>query len=152
MTPRRLLLLLAVLAVVAAVGAAALPRPETAEERVARITSELRCPVCQGQPVADSPSQTAREMRALVAQRVAEGRSDDEIRAEFVRAYGEWILLEPPLLDPRGLVWLLPLAAIALGALLVMTRLRAPPEAVPADDDEVARIRALTATEEAADL
>ena len=65
-------------------------------------------------------------MRALVAQRVAEGRTDDEIRAEFVRSYGDWILLSPPLLSPNGLVWLAPLLAIALGAWLAWRRLLSP--------------------------
>jgi cytochrome c-type biogenesis protein CcmH len=71
-------------------------------------------------------------MRALVEQRVAEGRSDDQIRAEFRDAYGDWIFLSPPLLDPRGLVWVLPLAAILAGAALIAARLgRAPPARAP---------------------
>src|SRR5207253_5629323 len=87
---------------------------------------ELGCPVCKGLSVADSPSEAASSMRALVAQRVAEGRSDDEIRAEFVRSYGDWILLSPPLLSANGLVWLAPLLAIAFGAWLAWRRARAP--------------------------
>ena len=116
----------------AGVAWAARPQPLTAAERVDRISAELRCPVCQGLSVADSPSETARSMRALVAQRVAEGRSDDEIRAEFVRSYGDWILLSPPLLSANGLVWLAPLLAIAFGAWLAWRRARAP-AAVPAE-------------------
>ena len=95
-------ILVGAFAVAVAVAVAAAPRAETAEDRVTRISAELRCPVCQGLSVADSPSDTARAMRALVRQRVAEGRSDDEIRAEFRRAYGDWVLLSPPLLDARG--------------------------------------------------
>jgi cytochrome c-type biogenesis protein CcmH/NrfF len=84
-------------------------------------------------------------MRALVEQRVAEGRSDEEIRDEFRRAYGDWILLAPPLVDPRGAVWLLPLAAVIAGALFVAARLgRAPPATPPsADQLRVLRERAL---------
>jgi cytochrome c-type biogenesis protein CcmH len=132
---RRLVVLLAALAIAVAAASVALPRPETGEERVARIAAELRCPVCQGLSVNDSPSDSAREMRALIEQRVAEGRSDEEIRDEFRGAYGDWILLSPPTGDARGLIWLVPVAAIAIGALLVLTRLRggtralAPPTA-----------------------
>ena len=132
MTMSRMVLLAAVLVLAAGVAWAARPQPLTAAERVDCISAELRCPVCQGLSVADSPSETARSMRALVAQRVAEGRSDDEIRAEFVRSYGDWILLSPPLLSANGLVWLAPLLAIAFGAWLAWRRARAP-AAVPAE-------------------
>ena len=131
----RIALVAGALAVALAVGVAALPRAETSEQRVERIAAELRCPVCQGLSVADSPSDTAREMRALVAQRVAEGRSDDEIRAEFRRSYGDWIFLAPPLLDPRGAVWLVPLLVVVAGIALVAMRLgRAPPANAPSPD------------------
>jgi len=132
MTMSRMMLLAAVLVLAAGVAWGARPQPLTAAERVDRISAELRCPVCQGLSVADSPSETARSMRALVAQRVAEGRSDDEIRAEFVRSYGDWILLSPPLLSANGLVWLAPLLAIAFGTWLAWRRARAP-AAVPAE-------------------
>lgn len=133
----RVALLIGGLAVALAVAAAVAgtPRADTPERRVDRIAAELRCPVCQGLAVADSPSDTARAMRALVAQRVAEGRSDDEIRDEFRRAYGDWILLSPPLFDPRGAVWLLPLAVILLGTRIVAARLgRAPPAPPPSSE------------------
>jgi cytochrome c-type biogenesis protein CcmH len=141
----RIALIAGAVAVALAVGIAALPRTETPEQRVERIAAELRCPVCQGLSVADSPSDTAREMRALVAQRVAEGRSDDEIRAEFRRSYGDWIFLSPPLLDPRGAVWLIPALVVLAGGALVALRLgRAPPASAPSPDQlRVLRERAL---------
>lgn len=134
MSPR-IVLLAGFVVCAAAVAVAVAPRAETPAERVERLAAQLRCPVCQGLSVADSPSETARDMRALIEQRVAEGRSDDEIRAEFGAAYGDWIFLEPPLLDARGAVWLLPLAALAGGAAFVAARLgRAPPAPRPTDE------------------
>jgi len=149
MTARRLALLGAAVVMAAALAWAARPQPVSAADRVDRIAAELRCPVCQGLSVADSPSETARSMRALVAQRVAEGRTDDEIRAEFVRSYGDWILLSPPLLSPNGLVWLAPLAAIAFGAWLAWRRARAP-ALMPAEISpaERAELEALVAADE----
>ena len=125
-TVRRVVLLAAAVAVIAAVGWTARPQPVTAAGRVESITAELRCPVCQGLSVSDSPSETAREMRDLVAQRVAEGRTDDEIRAEFRRSYGDWVFLTPPLLGLTGLVWLVPVAALLLGALFAVRFVRPP--------------------------
>lgn len=145
----RLAIVSGLLALAAAVALAALPRVETAQERVDRISAELRCPVCQGLAVADSPSATARAMRALIAQRVAEGRSDEEIRDEFRRSYGDWVILSPPLLDARGIVWLLPVAAVLLGALFAWSRVaRAAPE-LPRPTDE--QLRALRERELAED-
>lgn len=150
MTTARWIIVAAVLAVGLAIAWTARPQPLTAAERVDRISAELRCPVCQGLSVQDSPSETARSMRALVAQRVAEGRTDDEIRAEFVRSYGDWILLSPPLLSFSGLVWLAPLAAIVLGAALAWSRARAPatvPAVAEPTDAELRRLRELVASE-----
>lgn len=124
---RRVAIVVGILVVLAAVTAVAMPRPETADERVARIAAELRCPVCQGLSVNDSPSESAREMRAMIRRGVADGRTDDEIREQFRSAYGDWILLAPPTGDPRGLVWLVPVVAIAAGLVLVWSRLRAAP-------------------------
>lgn len=128
----RLLIIVGLIAVALAVGIAAIPKAETPADRVARLASELRCPVCQGLSVEDSPSDTAREMRVLIARRVQEGRTDAQIRAEFRAAYGDWIFLSPPLLSPRGVIWLVPLAVIAVGLALIGARLRrAAPTAAP---------------------
>jgi cytochrome c-type biogenesis protein CcmH len=149
-TTPRWILVAAILIVGLAVAWSARPQPITAAERVERISAELRCPVCQGLSVQDSPSETARSMRALVAQRVAEGKTDDEIRAEFQQSYGDWILLSPPLLSTSGLVWLAPLAAVAAGAWLAWRRAHAPVPVTAGNEpaaEELRRLRELVASE-----
>lgn len=122
----RLIWFAAVAAVlVVAVGLATAP-PAPAD-RVEEIASRIRCPVCQSVSVAESPSDQARDMRQIIAEQVAEGRSDEEIVAFFVDRYGEWIVLAPP---PRGgtlALWLLPPAAILLGVILALGRRRRLP-------------------------
>ena len=152
MTRTRWLIVVAVLLTVLAVAWSARPQAVPAAERVDRIAAELRCPVCQGLSVQDSPSETARSMKDLIATRVAEGRTDDEIRAEFQRSYGDWIVLSPPLLSLGGIVWLAPLVAVIGGALLALDRARAPAAtAAEPTDDEVRHLRALVAREEGDD-
>lgn len=85
-------------------------------ERVERLTEQLRCPVCDGLAVADSPSSTARAIAADVRSRVATGETDDEIRSAYVAQYGEWVLLEPPAGGVGALAWLLPVTLVAAGA------------------------------------
>src|SRR5213592_2388917 len=136
----RIVIAAAFLALAAALVLAARPHEPTADERVDRITAELRCPVCQGLSVKDSTSETARQMRDLVTQRVREGKSDAEIEAEFRAAYGDWILLSPPVASWSGLVWLVPIAALAAGLVLVTGRLRSTdmPEVAAPSPNEVA--------------
>src|SRR5206468_4439152 len=97
---------IAVLALAGALAFAARPHETTADERVDQITTELRCPVCQGLSVKDSTSVTARQMRDVVAQRVREAKTNAEIEAEFRAAYGDWIFLLPSRASLAGLVCL----------------------------------------------
>ncbi len=146
-------MLVALLAVVGAVAWSARPHDETASERVDRITSELRCVVCQGLSVKDSPSESARQMRDIVVQRVAAGRTDEQIRDEFRANFGDWVVLAPPLGSWAGLIWLVPIAALLTGIALAWRWLRVRPEALPeAPAAEVAALRARVAREEALDL
>ncbi|MBI2325276.1 MAG: cytochrome c-type biogenesis protein CcmH [Chloroflexi bacterium] len=146
----RVAIVIGFLAVAAAVIVAGAPRAETPAQRVERIAAELRCPVCQGLSVADSSSDTARAMRALIEERVAQGRTDDEVRDEFRRAYGEWIILSPPLLDARGAVWVLPVVALIAGAVVAWLRLgRTPPVAGSPSPEQLRALREREIAEEA---
>ena len=149
----RIVIAIALLALAAALVFAARPHEVTADERIGQITTELRCPVCQGLSVKDSTSETARQMRDLVAQRVREGKSNAEIEAEFRAAYGDWIFLSPPVASWSGLVWLVPIAALGAGLVLVSGRLRgadAPLSSEPSAT-QVAALRERVAREEAAE-
>lgn len=152
MSRRRLVMLVAVLAIAGAVAWAARPQPDTQAGRVDRITAQLRCVVCQGLSVRDSPSETARQMRAVVVQRVEEGRTDQEVLDEFRASYGDWIILSPPLLGWSGLIWLAPLAALLLGLAFARRWMRpaARPHVEPSPAD-VATLRERVAREEALD-
>jgi cytochrome c-type biogenesis protein CcmH len=153
MTRERALILVALLAILGAVAWSAWPHEATAAERVDRITSELRCVTCQGLSVKDSPATSARQMRDLVVQRVAEGRTDEEIRDEFRASYGDWVLLSPPATSWTGLIWLVPVVALAAGLAVVVGRMRAVvPSAAAPSPRELAALRERVAREEALDL
>ncbi len=101
------------------------------EDRARALGERIRCPVCTGESIADSPSDTARAMMDLVRTRIAEGRSDQEIIDELVGSYSASVLLDPPASGSTLWLWVLPLVGLAGGAWLVTTRFR-PGEVAPA--------------------
>jgi cytochrome c-type biogenesis protein CcmH len=96
------------------------------ESRAKEVAGLLRCPVCQGLSVADSPSTMASNMRAQVRELLAAGYDEDQILAYFERSYGEFVRLKPALRGVNWLVWLAPIAGLLLGALVIAWALRAP--------------------------
>lgn len=94
------------------------------EARTRALASQLRCPVCQGLSIQDSPTELAQNMRSVVREQLAEGRTPDQVKAYFVSRYGEWILLEP---EPRGFnltIYLLPVLALLAGGIFVAFAIR----------------------------
>jgi cytochrome c-type biogenesis protein CcmH len=89
------------------------------EARTTALASELRCPVCQGNSIQDSPSELAQQMRDLIRDQLRAGKTPEQVRAYFVDKYGEWILLTPRATGFNLVVYLVPLAAILLGGVIV---------------------------------
>ena len=99
------------------------------EARVQKLGKQLRCAVCQGVSVADSPASMARAQLDTVRALVAEGKTDQEVVDYFVTRYGEWVLLEPTAEGFNWLVWLGPVALVAVGGFVIWRQLqRGPPE------------------------
>ncbi|MCH6546586.1 MAG: cytochrome c-type biogenesis protein CcmH, partial [Deltaproteobacteria bacterium] len=94
------------------------------QEQVRRIAAELRCPVCQALSVADSPSEMAQQMRAIIQQQLKEGKSPDEVKTYFISKYGEWVMLAPTAKGFSLLIWILPFVALGGGILFVVFTVR----------------------------
>ena len=120
----------ALVLVAALVGSAPAPLPAqpparpVSEQTVHDVAAQLRCVVCQNLSVADSPSEMANQMRAIVRERLQAGESPAEVIQYFVDRYGEWILLAPRRQGFNWLVWLFPVAAVAVGLAVVAVVVR----------------------------
>ena len=106
--------------VVGAPKGAALVGPAL-DARTEEVGALLRCPVCQGLSIADSPASMATKMKARVRELLAAGYDEEQILAYFERSYGEFVRLEPARRGINWLVWLAPPLAL-LGGLVFVRR------------------------------
>ena len=80
-----------------------------------QIADQLRCPVCRGIPISESPAELAQDMMKVIREKLGKGESEEQILKYFEDRYGEWILLSP---KPQGfnlLVWVLPVVLLIGG-------------------------------------
>lgn len=98
----------------------------TETDRVQKIGSSIMCPVCQGESIASSPSEMARDMMALVSERVEQGASDSEIINELLHSYTGALLLDPPVSGPTIVLWIAPALALLAGIGVILWWRRQP--------------------------
>ena len=94
------------------------------DARTEEVGGLLRCPVCQGLSVADSPATMASNMKAEVRNLLAAGYTEEQVLAYFERSYGEFVRLQPQLRGVNWLVWLGPVAVLLAGGATVLLALR----------------------------
>lgn len=98
------------------------------EARAQALFDGIRCVVCQHEAIADSPAGVAADMRRLVREEIATGRTDAEIRDGLVQRYGDYVLFRPPVRAGTWLLWFGPfLLVVAAGAMLFLRSRRGPP-------------------------
>jgi cytochrome c-type biogenesis protein CcmH len=105
------------------------------ERRAMEISAELRCPVCQGLAIGDSPSLMASNMKEQVRELLARGYTEPQILSYFEKSYGQFVLLKPKFQGVNSLVWLLPILVLAIGVVLVVSKAKKL-EAAPVQADE----------------
>jgi cytochrome c-type biogenesis protein CcmH len=124
---RTIFLLLGIVAIVAAfwsllsLNAAT---HKTLDQQVYEVGSQLKCPVCQSESVADSPALIAQQMRGVIRQQLQSGRSEQQVLQYFIDTYGEQIAWSPPWQGFTLLAWLVPIALVLIGAAFLFFTLR----------------------------
>lgn len=122
-------------------------RPATLDERVNQVASQLQCPICNGESVADSPSALAGQMRAVIRQQLQSGASEQQVIGYFVSRYGESIRQQPPKSGFTLLMWLGPLVMLLAGIFIVAQVARHWRALAPAGEVDLAA-QALSADDE----
>ena len=85
------------------------------EERVMKLSKELRCLVCQNETLADSRAELAVDLRGQIREQMKAGRSDKEIVAYLTERYGKFILYNPPIDPTTYLLWFGPFVLLLVG-------------------------------------
>jgi cytochrome c-type biogenesis protein CcmH len=93
--------------------------PEPQEQRAREIFLQVKCPVCQGQVIESSDAEIAVQLRKMIRQEIAAGKSDKEIKIYLVAEYGEDILNSPPFDIKNFMLWILPAIFIIVGVFII---------------------------------
>ncbi len=113
----------------------------TADQRAYTLSTQLMCPVCDGQTLDQSQAQLSEDMKAVIEQKIEDGDSNAEIRDYFVERYGEIVLASPGAGGFNLIAWVVPVVIFAGGALLVFNaylnmRRRKTRQSNPSSDDQ----------------
>ena len=95
-----------------------------AEDRSLRIGQQVRCPACEAESIAESPSSYAADMMIYVRDLVDQGLSDEQVLDRLMASYPDSQVLDPPLRAGTLLLWLIPAAALIAGMGMGGSRLR----------------------------
>jgi len=118
------------------------------EARAQTLFQDIRCVVCQHESIADSPAGIAADMRRLVREEIASGATDESIREDLVRRWGDYILFKPPVKAATWLLWFGPLLLVlGAGTAFIVLSFRKKPVTAPLSPDEERRLEELLHTE-----
>jgi cytochrome c-type biogenesis protein CcmH/NrfF/cytochrome c-type biogenesis protein CcmH/NrfG len=128
------------------------------DDQTRTIAEELRCVVCQNLSVADSPSEMAQQMRGIIREQLAAGKTPQQVKDFFVSKYGQWVLLAPTTQGFSLLVWVLPFVVLIAGVVCGFWFIRrwsvkkTAGNAAVADSDLLTRVRSEAASGKALDM
>ena len=121
----------------ASVGQAQVRRPEPVkgdaalEERLHKLSQELRCLVCQNETLADSRADLAEDLRDEIREQMKAGKSDKEIISFLTARYGQFILYRPRVTPATYLLWFGPFVLLLAGLALLFYYIKQRREMIP---------------------
>ena len=120
------------------------PLDDPIKEAQARaLMKEIRCLVCQNQSIEDSNAELAKDLRAIVRERIALGDSPENVKSYLVDRYGDWVLLKPPVKVSTYFLWASPFLVIFVVLFLIMSRKKQQTAPAPLSKEEEARLKAM---------
>jgi len=97
---------------------------EDINEKVKRLTLELRCMTCQNQSVYDSEAEFSNDIKNIVQTKFKEGKTEKEIKLFLAERYGEYILFRP-MIDYKNLfLWAFPFVLLVISLFFIVFRVK----------------------------
>jgi cytochrome c-type biogenesis protein CcmH len=96
---------------------------ENNDKLINKISKNIRCLICQGQSIYDSQSDFAISMKLVIAKKLNQGFSENEIYEFLKNKYGQWIIYDPEFNKKTFILWILPILLFLLGGAIVYRKL-----------------------------
>ncbi len=93
-------------------------------EKLNKISKNIRCLICQGQSVYDSQSDFAVSMKLVIKKKLEEGSTESQIYEYLKNQYGEWITYDPEFNKNTFFLWLFPIFIFVLGVWLIIKKIK----------------------------
>lgn len=119
------------------------------EQRLAKLSHELRCLQCRNQTLAESPAGLAEDLRREIRVQIRAGKSDQEIIAFLTQRYGDFILYRPRVTATTYLLWFGPFVLLLAGMIILFRYIKQRRDSIPEQsmtDDEHRRAEELLAS------
>ena len=94
------------------------------DDKVKKITSNLRCMTCQNQTIYDSDADFSKNIKQIVRQKIIDNQSEKEIINFLVTRYGEYIVFKPQFNRRNIFLWIFPFLIFALSFVFFIFRLK----------------------------
>ena len=98
---------------------------ENIDERVKKLTLELRCMTCQNQSIYDSDAEFSNDIKKIVKNKLKAGESERDIKKFLVERYGEYILFRPLMNNYNIFLWSFPFILVIIGLFFVLIKSKA---------------------------
>ena len=112
------------------------------EARLIKLSSDMRCLVCQNQSLADSDSDFANDLRREMRVMIKQGKTDVEIVDFMVQRFGDFVLFRPPMKMTTALLWFGPFLLLVIGGgalIITLKRRRGRVDETPLSDQDIRR-------------
>ena len=119
------------------------------EQRLAKLSHELRCLQCRNQTLAESPAGLAEDLRREIRIQIRAGKSDQEIIAFLTQRYGDFILYRPRVTATTYLLWFGPFVLLLAGMIILFRYIKQRRDSIaeqPISDEDHRRAEKLLAS------
>jgi cytochrome c-type biogenesis protein CcmH len=97
---------------------------ESLQKTARELNALIMCPICSGQTIGQSTTETSSQMRDLVLKKLRRGKTKEEVLQYFASKYGERILAEPTKRGFNRMLWLLPFVIVVVAVAVISFLMR----------------------------